>query len=420
MIYILPSIILYVVFFKFLKIPVSSPPVIYSLVWCAFIFFSNLILKQNYTFSYLGIFWIFSSCFFLSLGYSFKTITKKIRISEVEKNFIEPQISWFLLSVFTFLGFFGFVLSATKYGVSLNVFADFTSLQSASNSISVQRYSGSGVGTSTIEQILNSFIYVLPLCGGYSLLYANTLKKKILIVLTAIPSLLSMLLTSAKLAIVAYVILFFVSYYVSYLYLNKQFISFNYKKMLHILLIAFSLYQLFYLSFILRIGSSSANLGKIIVTKMGIYAFGHVQAFDVWLQTYLSSKPELGLGTNTFLAFSSILGLQDKKQGIYEFISGSSTNVFTQFRALISDFGIFFSLLIVLILGIVLNILCNNLISPSRKVSIFQQVLFISILFYLLFVFTSPWAYMTFVAAFVIFYLYLVVAFYIKIKIKLH
>ncbi|HFR3367804.1 TPA: oligosaccharide repeat unit polymerase, partial [Streptococcus suis] len=153
--------------------------------------------------------------------------------------------------------------------------------------------------------------------------------------------------------------------------------------------------------------------------KLGIYAFGHVQAFDIWLQTYLSSKPELGLGTNTFLAFSSILGLQDKKQGIYAFISGSSTNVFSQFRALISDFGIVFSLFIVLLLGLVLNILNDNLINSSGRVSVFQQVFYISILFYLLYFIVSPWAYMTFVAAFIIFYFYLLVAFYVKVKIKL-
>ncbi|HFR3172644.1 TPA: O-antigen polymerase, partial [Streptococcus suis] len=387
--------------------------------WFIFIFFSNLILDQNYTFTYLGIFWIFSSCFFLTLGYSFKIVTNKGRFSELDKSLTGPNIPWFLLSVFILLGFLSFIKSATRYGVSLNVLTDFESLQSASNNISEQRYSGTAIGIGILEQMLNSFVYVLPLCGGYSISYADTLKKKILIVFTALPSLLSMLLTSAKLVIVAYVILFFVSYYVSHLYLYKQFIKINYKKTFQAILLGFSLYQLFYLSFILRIGSTSASLGRIIVTKLGIYAFGHVQAFDIWLQTYLSSKPELGLGTNTFLAFSSILGLQDKKQGIYAFISGSSTNVFSQFRALISDFGIVFSLFIVLLLGLVLNILNDNLINSSGRVSVFQQVFYISILFYLLYFIVSPWAYMTFVAAFIIFYFYLLVAFYVKVKIKL-
>nr|AOP02851.1 Wzy [Streptococcus suis] len=418
MIYIVVAIFLLFSFIRVLNIPLTSPPAIFSVIWSVFIFFSYLILSERYPFTFYGITWIFCSCFLLSLGYAFRIETKSTKTKEMESSVNSANISWSLLAVFIFLGLTGFILSAAKYGVSLNVFSDFDSLQSTSNSIAEQRYSGSSVGSSTLEQILNSFVYVLPLCGGYSLVYANSVRKKILIILTAVPSLLSMLLTSAKLAVVAYTILFFVSYYVSYLYLNKKFISINYRKIFQSLFLGYILYQLFYLSFLLRIGSTSASISRIIVTKLGIYAFGHVQAFDLWLPIYMSSDAELGFGGNTFLAFSSLIGVLDKKQGIYELISGSSTNVFTQFRSLISDFGILFGLLVIFILGIVLRIFYKNVINYSSKLIVLQQVLFISILFYLIYFIVSPWVYLTFVLTFFIFYFYLVVAFHFRIKIK--
>ncbi|HFR4093441.1 TPA: O-antigen polymerase, partial [Streptococcus suis] len=393
---------------------------IYSIVWCSFIFFSLLILSDTYHFTYYGIMWIFCSSLLLSIGYSIKLKVRKSNTEVDKNNIIMPNISWTLLLIFIILSLIGFVLSAMKYGVSLNVFSDFNSLQNASHTISVQRYSGASARMSILEQILNSFIYVLPLCGGYSLLYADTYKKQLLIALTAVPSVLFMLLTSAKLALVAYMILFFVSYYVSYLYIKKTFIKINFKKVFQALITGFALYQLFYLSFILRVGTNSAITGKIIVTRLGIYAFGHIQAFDVWIPKYLSSNAVYGLGGNTFLAFSSLLGFMDKIQGVYEFISESPTNVFTQFRALITDFGLLFGLFIILLLGVLLNYLNENLIISTSRAFVFQQVLYISILFYLFYFIVSPWTYLTFILAFVIFYFYLIVAFHIRFKIRFH
>lgn len=415
MIYLVILFILIIFFMSvsLFKMNLSSPPVIYLLIWGTFIIYSYFMLKENYYFSFYGIFWILTSSLFLSLGYSIKTNIKK---SEMNKRV--PNISWNLLILFICLSLFGFVLNAVKYGISFNIFSDFNRLQTTSNMIATQRYSGSGISTTVFEQVLNSFTYVLPLCAGYSYLYADTLKKKFIVFLTILPSILSMLITSAKLVVVAYVILFFISYYTSFIFLKKKFLKINLKNLLYSLLTALILYKLFYISFVLRIGSTTASIEKMITTKLGIYGFGHIQAFDIWLEQFWSTSNDLGFGNNTFLAFSSIFGFMTKKQGIYDFISGSSTNVFTQYRALISDFGVVFSLIIIFFIGLFLKYLYLLIISPQTKYIVTSQVLFISILFYLFYFIVSPWVYMTFVLTFLIFYFYIFIAFYINIKLK--
>ncbi|MBA2796618.1 O-antigen polymerase [Streptococcus porcinus] len=395
-----------------LKMNLSSPPLIYLFVWSSFVICSYLLLKENYYFSFYGIFWILTSCFVLILGYSLK-----IKHSDTFGSKI-PDIPWGLLIFFIILSLIGFAISVAKYGISFNIFSNFNSLQSTSNMLANQRYSGGKSTSSILEQFLNAFTYVLPLCAGYSNIYANTFRKKLIVLSTLGPSILSMLVTSAKLVLVAYVMLFFVSYYTSYLYYYKKYLRINFKNLCYSLLSGFILYKLFYLSFVLRIGSRSAYIGHIILTKLGIYGFGHIQAFDIWLEKFSENTNTLGFGSNTFLSFSSLLGIMSKKQGIYDFINNSSTNVFTQYRALISDFGILCSLVIIFLLGVLLKYLYNIILYSNSKFTALAQVLFISTMFYLIYFIVSPWVYMTFILTFFIFYIFIMIAFSWNIKVK--
>lgn len=180
----------------------------------------------------------------------------------------------------------------------------------------------------------------------------------------------------------------------------------------------FIFWKLLFFSFVLRIGNNVANNTEIITNKLALYAFGHIQSFDVWFDNQNFSLFNLDFGSNTFLAIASFLKIKNKQQGVYGFINGSSSNIFTPFRALISDFGPVVSLLIIFVIGIIIKKLLVSIEFSDSRNLIFEQVFLISLLFYLWFTFISPWVYMTYIFTFLIFYIYVVVAFKLHIKFK--
>ena len=64
-------------------------------------------------------------------------------------------------------------------GVSFSVFSDFMSLQNTAHMAAVHRYSSNGEGGSLVGQILGSFIYISPICCGYSYIFAKEKKAVI-------------------------------------------------------------------------------------------------------------------------------------------------------------------------------------------------------------------------------------------------
>lgn len=395
---------------KFFKIKIIEPAGLFSYVWLLFILGSIIFLKREYQFFYSGINWIlFSAILFTICAALFSKVNPRTIVnSSQELSFVMP---WWLLSFFLALAFLRVMYLIYSQGASLSVFSDFSTLQSFSHQASVQRYSGEE-SFSIIGQLLGTFIYATPLCAGYSLVYAKKKWQKLLCYSSFFPPLLSMLLTSAKLAVISYVIFVFVGYYVSYLARYKQLPQVNVKLLSRLSIAFVTLLGLFYISFVLRIGQTSENVVGTIITKLAIYAFGHIQAFDLWFEEFAFRLPEYGFGISTFLAISSQLGLATKKIGIYDFIFGASSNVYTQFRGLIEDFGPILSLGIL----VILFILCYYCIVLVKKkpLAILPQVVLSATLFYLLYFIVSAWAYTFYIITFIIFCIYLFVARYIR------
>lgn len=394
-----------------LKVNIFHPIGIFCTMWLFFICGAMVLFQGKYSFSYAGVQWILLSCCLLLLA----TTCMRGRFAVIKNRNVSvevPKIHWKLLVFIIVLGFLSVLYSMLEQGISFRVFFHFSELQRVSHEISVERYT-SGSSISMISQILSTFIYATPICAGYSYIYAKSKKEKWICYLSVVPTLLNMLLTSAKLALVAYVILFFIGYYVSYIYAKKHFPKLNTRIVLSIIGGFIVLMSLFYLSFVLRIGKGEQNLFQVIIDKLSIYAFGHVQGFDKWFTKNAWSVSNYGLGSNTFLAVFSRLGLAEKKQGVYGYIDGSCTNVYTQFRGLIEDFGVVFGMLLVVLLGCICCWLGRYLMR-CQKAHILMQTIFTAILFYLLYFIVSSWVYTTYFILFFIFAGYLFVSYRAK------
>lgn len=397
---------------KFFKVKIMEPAGIYSTVWLFFIIGSILFLRGEYEFKYSGIIWILITC------YLFIIISRLVSSKEkclVYRTIQRPYIPWKILLFIVIMSMGSVLYTMITAGVSFSVFSDFMSLQNVAHMSAVDRYSTNGESGSLISQILGSFIYIAPICSGYSYVFANEKKEKMICFSSIIPVILSMLLTSAKLALVSYVILFFIGYYVAYIYLKKEIPIVKGKMIILVCASGVGLFLLFFLSFILRIGSKESYMRQMILDKLMIYTFGHIQGFDLWFEQNAFKLKTYGIGKNTFLAISSRLGLIEKKQGIYGFIPGVCTNVFTQFRGLIEDFGPFFSIVILIIVFFITYSLYLRVMT-SEKRCVTRQIILAGNMYWILFMFVSAWSYTTYLVAFIMFAIYLYVGFYVKFK----
>lgn len=383
-------------------------------MWLIFIGGAIFTLSENNVFYYKGIMWlVFAILIFYASSYYFE---QKAYQKKTVNLISMPNIPWGLIKIFLLLSIIDVLYTMVNNNISLNVFSNFNTLQNVSQVMTVQRYSQLEDVT-LIGQILGTFIYVAPLCSGYSIVYANTKNKKYLCLFCFIPAILMMLLTSAKLSMISSIMLFFTGYYVSYVNRYKKIFSINTNLLKKMILVACLLFFLLYISFVLRIGMNENNIFEIIVNKLSIYTFGHIQGFDVWFSKNMLYNTHLGFGSNTFLAISSRLGIQTKQQGIYDFITESCTNVYSPFRGLIEDFGPLLSLFLIAVLGFLCSYYFYKICSSKRE-NIFYQFVFSIILFSNVFFMVSPWVYTTYYITFFIFALFILFSYKINIKIS--
>ena len=284
---------------KFFKVKIMEPAGIYSTVWLFFIIGSILFLRGEYEFKYSGIIWILITC------YLFIIISRLVSSKEkclVYRTIQRPYIPWKILLFIVIMSMGSVLYSMITAGISFSVFSDFMSLQNTAHMAAVHRYSSNGEGGSLVGQILGSFIYISPICCGYSYIFAKEKKEKLICFSSILPSIFSMLLTSAKLSLIAFVMLFFIGFYVAYIFNKKNVPKLKTKILVFLFGSALALYALFFLSFVLRIGSGEQNISKVISTKLMIYAFGHIQGFDIWFAENAFKLEDYGIFKNTFLA----------------------------------------------------------------------------------------------------------------------
>ena len=219
-------------------------------------------------------------------------------------------------------------------------------------------------------------------------------------------------MTNGKAGVVASFMLWTSGYMVAYLSKLKKIPKFKFRTIVKFIISIFILIILLYLSMMLRIGSLNKEVFEIVGQKFINYALGQTYAFDYWFTQHMFVH-EYDLGANTFLSIFDLLGIITKQQGIYVepiYISGYlSTNIYTAFRGIISDFGIIGGLISIGIWGIISGV--SYKLVQTKKKFIVPKIILASTYFFILHSFlVSPWSYLSYILAFIIFGYYIYIS----------
>lgn len=389
-----------------------NPKFIIIVYWATFEIASFIVLKDIFTWSIEGVLWIYiaSIAFFIGslLGeriYLNNNHAKKINI---RKQFLSKN-SWRLLVVIILLGIIRTGIETVANGFKLSMFLDFDSLVNMNLEMAEMRYSTQGGYNSLLLQILLIFTYAAPICGGYARVYANTKIRKIISYCALLPIATSMLLTNGKNGVVASIILWSGSFIVGYISKYGHTPKIKIKYIVYTMIFLIALFSILIFSMMLRIGEFDFKILKYSIEKFGVYGFGHVAAFDQWFSIN-NTKFDYGMGTNTFMAIFKSLGLAVREQGVFTdiivFKNNILTNVYTTFRGIIMDFGVYGGILFMSVSGVFSGYLFKKLQNNDKKNTI-TKTLLVMIYFSILFSFVSPWVYLSYILAFFVFGLYL-------------
>lgn len=357
-------------------------------------------------FNYKGIIYILITLAFIFLGAFFaqdKSI-ERLSTSSSEIYFSQKKASKILI-LFIALGFLYPIRIIISHGYRIESLFNFNQLLEVNNGLSVSRYVDD-VKTSFVDQILNIFSSLCPLLGGFYYLAFNKSKDKYLAISTVLPQLFGGLTQGVKMGIITTTFLWFTGYILCSFLINRK-IRINFKTFLLFILGGFALISVLALSMMFRIGTFDLDTFYVVAQKFISYAFGHLPAFDAWFSKQSFFDSEYTLGGKMFFGITNYLGIMHREQGLYQdlttiAIDGSETNVYSVFRLVIDDFGIFGSILFYFIFGFISQKIYKNVRLKNNYV--FYTMILAGVYFFIFWSFvTSVFVYMTYIAMLVLF-----------------
>jgi oligosaccharide repeat unit polymerase len=317
-----------------------------------------LLFTPNYMVWHGSLWWIVLSTitFYIgsAIGMRFKTKKKNNTLSmEFIKSVpFKGLKKWTFL--FSLIGIAGLLYFLNRLGLSLNVFVSFNSLGDVSSSISHSRYTGE-YSQPTLYNIALAFNYSAGFLGGMLWIFNRTR----IAFFPFIPIILTTALTTTK-SVIIFITLFWIGGFLTAKVLTKQFKVFTPKLLLNYSLIGALLNGLFIIYFMLRYNWLDVKYLGAIYGKLVHYYFGYLPAFSEWFRNYGYGWNELLWGQMTFAGVWDVLGV-DRVQGMYDNfiiidpIKGNSTNIYTIYRFFIDDFGLFGSILVFLLIGLIVG-----------------------------------------------------------------
>lgn len=376
------------------------PPLFVQLWWSIQILFALIFV--NYDYVYSGIIFITCSLFLFSIGGFLATalFEKKEIVKNVSKKKFNEKNGMIALKVSVFLGCLFTIDFLIRNGFQLSQLLNFNSLLDLNNSTAQQRYYGE-TNSAFISKILLVFTYFSPLIGGMQLFYSNNLKNRLISILALLPAFLTIMTQNTKSGWLAALFLFTTGYVVANINEHGAF-KFNIKYLTYGLIAIIICLGIAYLSMLMRIGSFEISTVKLVNEKFMVYAFGHISAFDTWF----GSMPiiDYSYGIKTFYGLADFFGISTREQGVFTnfiFIGHFATNVYTVFRGLVEDFGIFGSGVTIFLYGFVSTLSYELIV--KRRVETLNIFILAGFYFMCMYSFIiSSWSYMSFVIAIVL------------------
>lgn len=385
---------------------------IYIYMWSFLIIMSKIFIQYDY--KVYSLLWIVLSMYAFIIGQKLSVkkvfVLTDVVINRTSHIYTIKNIDCILLTLIIAMGILYNILTASKYGIKLTSVNSLNALLAVNNYIANIRYNGD-IQSNALSSIANIFVYSGPLCGGYTLLKSDKLYKKILCYLVFIPVIVNSLLTNTKAPITGCIILFMISSYVSYLDIHKTDFLFTIKMLIYAIILFVLMCVFFTFMFYLRAGGIYPGL----VNKLFAYAFGCIPAFGSWFDSeiigscFFFNFDKYDYGTNTFMIIPILMGFITRKPGVYDFINGGypNSNIYTMFRGIISDYGLFGGLVFITIISFISHICINNIkyLHKSNRLAKTILSLFAFLLLYGYII--SPYVYFSYTFSFIVFYFFL-------------
>lgn len=407
--------VVFAVIYTYLCTEKNDPARYFCYIWILQIVIGEIFLSKYYYFTGIAFIYISSVCIVLTSS-SFVTRLLLPNIAASKLNYeIREKRAITIIYMLTAIASLNPILAMLSNGFSIMNFFSLSTLLELNNSMAKLGYSGDMV-SSKFTQVLLILVYLSPLYGGYIYAIINQEnRKKCFIVF--LPSFLILISQSTKSAIIASIFLWISGYFTAIVFFNKEGVSFNIRVFIKYLSLITLFLALLFVSMIFRIGEVNESVLDIVNISFLNYSFGHIPTIDIWIANNLD-LPSYTYGIKTYYGISNLLGLANREQGIFQDFTvyatyaskELSTNVYTLFRCVIEDFGIYLSLVFFYIIGSLSYI---SFICTKKKLYpfFFQTILASFFFFYLYSFITSAWAYTSYMAAFILLYIMLKISF---------
>lgn len=372
-----------------------TPASIYGSFWFLFTFIP-LILVPSAPASVLAMGYIFLSCIVISLSSVVVKWPEAMRInSEFGRRAVDAFNTEFLNVTFYVVSFLAIVcwaLNVQVQGITLSrIWQEFFTV---SNEYIMNRYNETLIN-SVYSQLSNVFSYTSAALGGMIISrLQDRFRILVLVVLSFLPSVLVLTVQGAKGMIFLSMSLFYGGWLIRRMK-SGEITLLDRGVIKKSLLYALVLLPLVTISFVARGIYALEDTSEILFALQKYYisySSVHLYAFSDWFNYYVGApytqfySDSLLETTNGFYTFMAIFrlfgddryvppGVFTEYYGYGNFLSG---NIYTYFRGLILDFGIFGSLVFLFICGILCNISIKAIL--VSKYPTFSVAIFISMM----------------------------------------
>ena len=391
-----------------------SPARIFTYFWTFQIIFMVVLWYDYLLFSYSGLIYILFCIISFDIG-AFVVSSQKTSTIPLTKRvyYNEKYVNAIYIAVLG-ISLFGTIYGTLEKGFSLQTLLNLESFLEMSNQNSIDRYSGEEEAGGVIGKIIAINNYACPLVGGMLFFY---FKKKIYSVLSLVPLFFNGLAQGVKMGIITGTFLWLIGIIISLQIFDKK-LRIKMKHYILSIFICLSFFLLLIISMMFRIGRFDLDTFEIASAKFVSYSLGHLPAFDMWFNKMDPESIDYTFGGKLFYGITNYLGILERKQGVFSEMyviskGGDSTNVFTVFRLIIEDFGFFFTIPFMFIMGVITHKIYHYFL---KKKNIALGVALMSAIYFFIswsFV-TSVFAYTTYIVMFI--YAYIICKFLILKK----
>lgn len=408
---------------RMLSPSILHPIRIFSVVWCAFVLVPLFLWDVGYRWTFDGLYWIAAAVLAMEVGglvakKCFLNSHRPLQCDAIPTGKRELEASWVWLCAVLCAGMLFLVSYMATHKISVGSLSSFQSLLDINAQAAEDRYSGARESTSVFTHVLLIAVYMGSACGGYAFNFATNKRQKLVSVLTLLPIVATMLLENAKAGFIASVFLWFGGWCISCLRIHGHLPAIRWGLLWRLLLLGSAFIVVLYFVMLLRVGDFSAPMRELIFNKLLDYAFGQMIQFDGWFHGEAKIFAD-GLGINTYIWLPNLLGIAERAQGVYvPYVTDFNNNIFTAFRSVLEDFGIFLGLFYMALRGFCTEYaFCR--IAQTGKVRILSSMLILCSYLWILYGFIiSPWIYSSYALAMVGFGVF-VFLFHSIVKIRL-